>query len=126
MDDAGAYVNDRICFGKPIGKISAIQQHLVEMEVVLQNVRTQLYKTAWMLDQGQSIRLECALLKYYACPQLVRVADLALKIFAAIGYTDEIRAGRIWKDIRGYEMAGGTPEIMEYIAGRQLFKKYQR
>lgn len=30
MDDAGAYVNDRICFGKPIGKISAIQQHLVE------------------------------------------------------------------------------------------------
>lgn len=126
MDDAGAYVNDRICFGKPIGKISAIQQHLVEMEVVLQNVRTQLYKTAWMLDQGQSIRLECALLKYYACPQLVRVADLALKIFAAIGYTDEIRAGRIWKDIRGYEMAGGTPEIMEYIAGRQLVKKYQR
>lgn len=126
MDDAAAYVSDRICFGKPIGKISAIQQHLVEMEVVLQNVRTQLYRTVWMLDQGQSIRLECALLKYYACPKLSEVANRALSIYAALGYTDEVRAGRIWKDLRGYEMAGGTPEIMEYIAGRQLVKKYQQ
>lgn len=124
MDDAGAYVSDRICFGKPIGKISAIQHHLVEMEVVLQNVRSQLYRTVWKLDQGESIRLECALLKYYACPKLVEVADRALKIYAALGYTDEVRIGRLWKDIRGYEMAGGTPEVMEYIAGRQLVKKY--
>ncbi len=126
MDDAAAYVSDRICFGKPIGKISAIQKHLVDMEVVLQNVRTQLYRTVWKLDQGESIRLDCALLKYYACPHLWAVANKALSIYAALGYTDEVRAGRIWKDLRGYEMAGGTPEIMEYIAGRQLVKKYQR
>lgn len=126
MDDAGAYVSERICFGKPIGKISSIQQHLVEMEVALENVRTQLYHTVWKLDQGESIRLECALLKYYACPHLAEVANRALSIYAALGYTDEVRAGRIWKDLRGYEMAGGTPEIMEYIAGRQLVKKYKR
>ena len=126
MDDAAAYVSERIAFGKPIAKISAIQKHLVEMEVILQNVRTQLYKTVWKLDQGESIRLDCALLKYYACPHLTEVANHALSIYAALGYTDEVRAGRIWKDLRGYEMAGGTPEVMEYIAGRQLVKKYQR
>ena len=126
MDDAAAYVSERICFGKPIGKLPVIQQHLVEMEVTLQNVRTQLYHTVWKLDQGESIRLECALLKYYACPNLTDVANRALSIYAALGYTDEVRAGRIWKDLRGYEMAGGTPEIMEYIAGRQLVKKYKK
>ncbi len=126
MDDAGAYVSERICFGKPIAKLPAIQQHLVEMEVTLQNVRTQLYRTVSMLDNGESIRLECALLKYYACPKLVEVADRALKIYAALGYTDEVRIGRIWKDLRGYELAGGTPEIMSYIAGRQLVKKYAK
>ena len=126
MDDAGAYVSERICFGKPIANIAAIQQHLVEMEVTLQNVRTQLYRTVSMLDSGESIRLECALLKYYACPKLVEVADRALKIYAALGYTDEVRIGRIWKDLRGYEMAGGTPEVMSYIAGRQLVKKYKK
>lgn len=126
MDDAAAYVSERVCFGKPIGKLAAIQEHLVEMEVTLQNVRTQLYRTVWKLDQGESIRLECALLKYYACPKLSEVANRALSIYAALGYTDEVRAGRIWKDLRGYEMAGGTSEIMQYIAGRQLVKKYQK
>lgn len=126
MNDAAAYASERICFGKPIGKLPVIQQHLVEMEVTLQNVRTQLYHTVWKLDQGESIRLECALLKYYACPNLTDVANRALSIYAALGYTDEVRAGRIWKDLRGYEMAGGTPEIMEYIAGRQLVKKYKK
>ena len=34
-------------------------------------------------------------------------------------------AGRIWNDLKGYEFAGGTNEIMDYIAGRQLVKKYK-
>ena len=126
MDDAAAYASERICFGKPIANIAQIQQHLVEMEVILQNVRTMLYKVTWMLDQGESVRIEGSLLKYYACPKCVEVADRALKIYAALGYTDEVRVGRIWKDLRGYEMAGGTPEIMSYIAGRQLVKKYKK
>lgn len=126
MDDAAAYVSERVCFGKPIGSLPTIRRHLVEMEVVLENVRTQLYRAAWKMDQGQSIRLDCALLKYYACPNLTGVANKALAIYAALGYTDEVRVGRIWRDLRGYEMAGGTTEVMEYIAGRQLVKEYRR
>ena len=32
---------------------------------------------------------------------------------------------RKWNDLKGYEFAGGTNEIMDYIAGRQLVKKYK-
>ena len=64
-------------------------------------------------------------LKGYACRELTRVADLAMSIYAAIGYTKEMRIGRIWADLRGNEMGGGTTEVMEYIAGRQLAKKYK-
>ena len=46
--------------------------------------------------------------------------------FTAIGYTKEIRVGRIWNDLRGYEFGGGTNEVMDYIAGRQLVKKYRK
>ncbi|MGN0301831.1 MAG: acyl-CoA dehydrogenase family protein [Anaerotardibacter sp.] len=126
MNDAATYCSERICFKKPIGKIGAIQDHLVAMENILQNVRTRLYQVTSMLDNKQSTRLESALLKSYACQNLTKVADHALSIYAAIGYTKEIRAGRIWNDLRGYEMAGGTTEIMDYIAGRQLVKKYAK
>jgi alkylation response protein AidB-like acyl-CoA dehydrogenase len=65
-------------------------------------------------------------LKSYACQNLTKVADHALSIYAAIGYTKELRAARIWADLRGYEMAGGTTEVMDYISGRQLVKKYAK
>ena len=126
MNDAAAYASERICFGKPIAHLSAIQQHLCEMENILQNVRARLYQVVAMIDNGESTRLESALLKGYACRECTKVADLAMSIYAAIGYTKEIRVGRIWNDLRGNEMGGGTTEIMEYIAGRQLVKKYKQ
>ena len=126
MNDAAAYASERICFGKPIAHLSAIQAHLCEMENILQNVRARLYQVVSMIDAGESTRLESALLKGYACRECTKVADLAMSIYAAIGYTKEIRVGRIWNDLRGNEMGGGTTEIMEYIAGRQLVKKYKQ
>ncbi len=126
MNDAAAYASERIAFQKPIGKLSAIQNHLCEMENILDNVRTRLYRVTSMIANGESTRLESALLKGYACRELTKVADLAMSIYAAIGYTKEIRVGRIWNDLRGNEMGGGTTEIMEYIAGRQLVKKYKK
>ena len=125
LNDAGAYANDRVAFKEPIARISMIQQHLCEMENIIENVRWRLYRTVTMLDNGESTRLESALLKGYACRELTRVADLAMSIYAAIGYTKEMRIGRIWADLRGSEMGGGTTEVMEYIAGRQLAKKYK-
>ena len=125
LNDAGAYANDRVAFKEPIARISMIQQHLCEMENIIENVRWRLYRTVTMLDKGESTRLESALLKGYACRELTRVADLAMSIYAAIGYTKEMRIGRIWADLRGNEMGGGTTEVMEYIAGRQLAKKYK-
>lgn len=125
MNDVAAYASERIAFRKPIAHLTTIQSHLCEMENILQNVRARLYQVVTMIDNGESTRLESALLKGYACPQLTRVADLALAIYGAIGYTKELRVGRIWADLRGNEIGGGTTEIMEYIAGRQLVKKYK-
>ncbi len=126
MNDAAAYASERICFGKPIAHLSVIQSHLCEMENALQNVRARLYQVVSMIDNGESTRLESALLKGYACRACTQVADRAMAIYAAIGYTKEIRIGRLWADLRGNEIGGGTTEIMEYIAGRQLVKKYKQ
>ena len=60
-----------------------------------------------------------------ACIELSAKNDRLMSIYAAIGYTKEMRIGRIWADLRGNEMGGGTTEVMEYIAGRQLAKKYK-
>ncbi len=124
MDDAAAYANQRIAFGKPIANFQMIQEKLTEMEIRLQNTRNMLYRTLWKLDNGESVQLDSALLKRYGCTECFNVADMALAIYGGLGYTTEVRVGRIWADCRGNEFGGGTPEIMAYIAGRQIAKRY--
>lgn len=124
MDDAAAYVSERTTFGKPIANYQLIQLKLTEMEIALQNSRNMLYKCLWKMDNGQSVRIDSALLKYCAGKACTMVASEALQIFGGLGYTDETRVGRMWVDLRGMQIAGGTDEIMVYIAGRQLSKKY--
>ncbi len=126
MDDAAAYVSERIAFGRPIAQYQLIQQKLTDMEIALQNTRNLLYHTLWKMDQGESIRIDSALLKRYGAQSCVQVASEAIQIFGGLGYTEDIREGRIWADLRGMEIAGGTDEIMVYIAGRQLAKKYAK
>ena len=126
MDDAAAYATERMTFGKPISSNQLIQLKLTEMETALQNTRNMLYRTLWKMDNDESVRIDSALLKRYGAQNCVKVASEALQIYAGLGYTTETRVGRIWKDLRGHEIAGGTDEIMVYIAGRQLAKKYAR
>ncbi len=126
MDDAAQYVSERMTFGKPIISYQLIQEKLTDMEIALQNTRNMLYRTLWKIDNDESIRIDSALLKRYGAQACSFVANEALQIYAGLGYTTEIRLARIWLDLRGYEIAGGTNEIMVYIAGRQLAKQYAR
>lgn len=126
MDDAANYVNERITFGKPISSYQLIQEKLTEMETKLINVRNMLYYVLWRMDQGMSVRTESALLKRYGARACTEVCQEAVQIFGGLGYTTETRVGRIANDVRGMQIAGGTDEIMVYIAGRQLAKKYKK
>lgn len=114
MEDAVTYANQRIAFNKPIANFQMTQEKLTEMEIRLQNTRNMLYKTLWELDNDISVQLDSALLKRYGCTECFNVADMALSIFGGIGYTTEVRVGRIWADCRGNLFGGGTPEIMAY------------
>ncbi len=124
MDDAAAYASQRVTFGNTIGSYQLIQEKLVNMEVKLQNIRNMLYKTASDMDKGESVQLSTALLKYYSSLAAFEVCNDAMQIMGGIGYTEECRVGRLWLEARGGAFAGGTPEIMIYISGRQLLKKY--
>ena len=126
MDDAAAYVSQRVTFGQTISKHQMIQEKLADMEIKLQNIRNTLYKTLWKLDNGQPVQIDSALLKRYASRAATEICSDAIQIFGGLGYTNELRVGRLWIDCRGNEIAGGTNEIMVHIAGRQLVKKYAK
>lgn len=126
LEDAAPYAAQRVAFGQPISKFQQIQQKLTDMEIKIQNMRNMLYKTLWELDNGIPVQLDSALTKRYCSMTAVEVCSDAVQIFGGLGYTTETRVSRLWKDARGNEFAGGTDEIMVYIAGRQIIKKYSK
>ena len=78
------------------------------------------------MDNNIPVRLDSALVKRYVCRTSTEVASDAMQIFGGIGYTTESRTSRFFIDCRGNQYAGGTDQIMVYIAGRQIIKKYTK
>ena len=125
QNDAVQYAKDRIAFGKPIVTNPRVQGLIEQNEIILQQSRHWLYYCLWKLDQGESINADIAMLKSWGTRAHLQVADNAIEIFGGLGYTEEVRVGRIWRDLRGNMLAGGTCEVMDYIAGRAVPKWYK-
>lgn len=95
------------------------------MAIKIDNMRNMVLKVAWQADQHQSLRTSAALAKLYCARTAMEVIDDAIQIMGGLGYTDEARVSRFWRDVRCERIGGGTDEIMIYVAGRQILKDYQ-
>jgi alkylation response protein AidB-like acyl-CoA dehydrogenase len=124
MDDACAWVNERRQFDKGIKTFQLVQEHIVEMQISLSNVRNFLYRTCWKLDNGIPVNNDAAMLKRYGAPALTDVCSRALQLMGGLGFTDQTRVSRLMLDCRGFQIGGGTVEIMVHISGRGILKEY--
>lgn len=125
FEDAAKYANQRVQFGKPIAQFQMIQEKIALMAVKVENMRNLILKNAWMADQGQSLRSSAALAKLYCARTAMEVIDDAMQVMGGLGYTDDARVSRFWRDVRCERIGGGTDEIMIYVAGRQILKDYK-
>lgn len=125
MEDAVRYAVSRRAFGTLIGEFQQIEQMLTDMEIRLWNMRNLLYEAARKADEdAPDKRLAIALMKRYIPAAATQVASDAMQILGGIGYTENERVSRIWKDCRGNQLAEGTDQIMVYIAAPLIRKKY--
>lgn len=122
FDDAINYANQRVQFGQKIGNFQLIQEKLVDMQIKLHNMRNILYKCAWEKSNGISIQITSALAKRYCARAGCEVVDEAMQILGSIGYVNEHRVSRMWRDLRVGRIGGGTDEIMVHIAARAMLK----
>lgn len=124
-DDAVEYAKQREQFGKSIGSFQLIQEKLTDMAIAIENMKNMIYKCAWMKDDGQDIQIMSALCKRYVGEESWKVVDEALQIHGGLGYVNDVRVSRLWRDMRVGRIGGGTSEIMVHIAGRALQKAHK-
>ncbi len=95
------------------------------MYLKIENMRNWVYKTAWKIDNGESVQIDSAVAKLYCGRAAFEVCDIALQVMGGIGYTKDCRISRLWRDQRVYRIGAGTDEIMIHIAGRAIQKQFQ-
>lgn len=125
FEEAMKYANQREQFGKPIAGFQLIQQKALEMYVKIENMKSLLYQAAWKIDQGIEDRVLPNAAKYYCTRAANEVIDDAMQIMGGIGYTDDCRISRLWRDGRALRFTGGTDEIMVHVAGRGVLKSFK-
>jgi glutaryl-CoA dehydrogenase (non-decarboxylating) len=116
IDEAVKYAKQREQFGKPIGKFQMVQEELGRMIAETEAARLMLYRCAAQKDAGNlgNVR-ETVMAKYFSCDVASRVADGALRILGAYGYSSEYPVERMFRDAKLYQILEGSANIGKMI-----------
>jgi glutaryl-CoA dehydrogenase (non-decarboxylating) len=116
INEAKKYAKEREQFGKPIGKFQMVQEELARMIVETEAARLMTYRCAVQKDNGNiHNNLETSMAKYYSCDVASRVADGALRILGAYGYSSEYPVERLFRDAKLYQIIEGSANIQKMI-----------
>ena len=80
------YANERVVFGRPIGKNQGVAFPLAEAKMRLDAAELMIRKAAWMLDNGQPCGAEANMAKWLAADACFQAADQAMQTHGGFGY----------------------------------------
>ena len=122
FDVALEYSKQREQFGRPISAFQAIQMHLADMSIMIENARLLVYRAAWMKDKGLPYTLQAAQAKVYASEISTKVTHKATQVLGGYGYIRDYQVERMYRDARVTELFEGTSEIQRLVIARNLLK----
>ncbi len=122
LEDAIAYAQQRVQFGRPIGQFQAIRFKLAEMAAEIEAARQLTWHVAGQIDSGRRCDKEAAMAKWFASEMSERVTSAALQVHGGYGYTKDLPIERYWRDARLTKIFEGTSEIQLRIISDRLLE----
>jgi alkylation response protein AidB-like acyl-CoA dehydrogenase len=120
MEYAIQYALDRQQFGKPIGKMQAVQQMVADMAIETEAIRLLTHKACALQQSGIRCAKECSGVKFFASETAVRVCSKAMEILGGYGISEEYPLERYFRDARTLLPPDGTSQIQRLIVGREV------
>jgi acyl-CoA dehydrogenase len=103
----------RQAFGRPLSEQGVVQEWIADARIQIEQTRLLVLKTAWMIDSigAKGARTEIAAIKVAAPALLTAVADRAIQLFGAAGFTDDFPLARFYSMGRWLQIADGPDEV---------------
>jgi acyl-CoA dehydrogenase len=103
----------RTAFGRPLSDQGVIREWIADARIEIEKTRLLVLKTAWMIDNvgTKGARIEIAAIKVAAPGLLTMVADRAIQLFGAAGFTEDWPLAEFYSMGRWLQIADGPDEV---------------
>jgi alkylation response protein AidB-like acyl-CoA dehydrogenase len=111
LEESISYAKERHTFGKPIAEYQLVQQMLANMQQSIDIGELLVRKVGWLKNKGVRNTRETSMAKWYCTDAARRVADDAVQIHGAYGYSDEYNVERHLRNTKSAVIYEGTSQI---------------
>lgn len=103
----------RSAFGKPLSEQGVVREWIANARIQIEQVRLLVLKTAWLIDNvgAKGAHTEIAAIKVAAPNLLTSVADDAMQLFGAAGFTEDWPLAQLYSMGRWLRIADGPDEV---------------
>lgn len=127
-DLAVEFMKKRKAFGRPIADFQGLQWMAAEGEIKLNAARLLIYRAACSARQlPNNVYLphmnEASMAKAYTGHAALEVASESLQMFGAAGYAESLPLARMFRDVRMFQIGGGTTQAQMNMVARSLFHR---
>ena len=122
-ETALAYSEKREQFGRPIFEFQGLHWMLADMSIQLSAARALVYgaaKSAEFTDSGFPDPLQAAQAKVFTADAAIKVANDALQVFGAMGYSRNLPLERMARDARMFTIGGGTAQVLRTLVASKI------
>jgi acyl-CoA dehydrogenase len=117
------YGMQRKTFGSPLAEHQALAFRFAQMSARTEAARLCVYRSAWLLDQGQQAIRESSTAKLVAGEWSWQTVDECFQMFGGNAYiSGEYMIERLWRDLRVARIYDGSSEVQQIVISQQLRK----
>ena len=121
IDKARRYANERVVFGRPIGKNQGVQFPIAQAYIETEAANLMRFKACELFDAGKPCGAEANMAKYLAAKASFEAADICLQTHGGFGFACEYDIERKFRETRLYQVAPiSTNLIYSYVAEHLL------
>ncbi|HSG44083.1 MAG TPA: acyl-CoA dehydrogenase family protein [Anaerolineales bacterium] len=127
-DLAVEHMQQRKAFGRPISEFQGLQWMMAESEIKLNAARLLIHRAACNArDLPNNVKLpymdEASMAKAYTGHAALEVASESLQMFGASGYSQDLPLERMMRDVRMFQIGGGTTQAQLNMIARSVFQR---
>ena len=121
LDKVTKYANERVVFGRPIGKNQGVQFPIAEAYIELEAANLMRFKACELFDAGKPCGAEANMAKYLAAKASWQAGEACLQFHGGYGFAAEYDVERKFRETRLYQVAPiSTNLILAYVAEHVL------